>query len=82
MGLMDYDEKQTALQAIQGRYRGCSNCGTQGGTLGGIVGLQIMEKAIPSGIAAGNQILPVIPLTCSQCGSVIFFQAKQFISVD
>ncbi|MFC1968275.1 hypothetical protein ACFLVX_02645 [Chloroflexota bacterium] len=82
MGLMDYGEKQAALEAIRGKYRGCSNCGTQGGNLGDVVGLQIMEKGIPSGIAPGNQILPVIPLTCAQCGSIIFFQAKEFISVD
>jgi len=79
---MDYHEKQSALDAIQNKYRGCSNCGTQGGSLGDVVGLQIMEKGIPSGIAPGNQILPVIPLTCSNCGSVILFQAKEFISVD
>ncbi len=82
MGLMSYSEQQKAISTLKTKYRGCPNCGSSGGGIGDIVGVPILERGIPSGVAAGNQLLAMLPLTCPDCGYVTFFAAKEFVELD
>src|ERR1041384_2090633 len=61
MGLMNQTEKQKFLDHLQSRYQGCPHCHVKGGGLGDVVGLPVMERGLPDGIAPGQQVQLAIP---------------------
>ncbi len=82
MGLMSYGEQQKAIESVKGKYQACTNCGAQGGTIGDIVGLSVLERGIPSGVVPGTQVVAVLPVTCRSCGHVTLFGAKEFVELE
>ena len=82
MGMMTYSDQQRAIETVKRKYRGCPNCAMQGASIGDIVGLAVLERAIPSGIAPGSQLLPVLPVICQSCGYFTFFAAKEFVELE
>ena len=82
MGLMNYSEQQKAIETLKAKHRGCPNCHSQGAEISDIVGLPVLERGIPSGIAPGNQIMSLLPVTCRVCGCVLLFGAKEFVNLD
>jgi len=83
LGVMNYEEQQKALQAVQRKYSRCPNCGIAAGAeIGDVVGLPVMERTIPSGVGLGGQVIPALPVTCKNCGHISLFSAKEFITSD
>ncbi len=82
MGLMSHSEQQKAIETLKGKYPRCSNCGMTGGNIGDILGLPVIERAIPSGVAPGTQVVAVLPVTCRSCGHMTLFGAKDFVELE
>ncbi len=81
MGLMNQSEKERFLEHLRSHYRGCPACHGQGANAVEVVSLPVLERVLPDGIGPGPQLVPVIPVVCSQCGHVALFKAADFISV-
>jgi len=79
---MSHEEQQQALEAVKRKYGRCPNCGSPDAELTDIIGLPIMERAIPSGIGLGDQVFPVLPVTCVGCKHITLFQGKEFVRRD
>ena len=80
MGLMKRSEKEQFTDHLRTHFRGCSICGGKNVDIGDVVSLPILERAVPSGIAPGTQLIPVIPVICGQCGAISTFKAAGFFS--
>ena len=79
MTIMSESEQQEAREAIGRKYRGCPNCGTSSATVGDVVALGFLDRAVPSGVALSDRFLAVLPLTCNSCGYTSSYEAREFV---
>jgi ribosomal protein S27AE len=80
MGLMSSSNRQKALNMVERNYRQCPNCGMrQPSMLDEVIGLPLLEQAIPSGVSPANRWIPVLQVQCKNCGILSFFLASEFV---
>lgn len=85
MPFLNSSQKSKVLAKLQSRPFKCPNqcsvLGTQG-EVGELIGLQLVEHGVPSGLALGNQFMPVIPVTCKTCGGIAWYSAASLVDLS
>ena len=82
MGLMSNNDMEKAVEFVKKKYLGCPNCGALRVDIHDIVGLPLLERLTPSGIAIGKQSITALPLICSSCGFITLFAAKSLMQLE
>ena len=83
MPFLDPDQKEKLLERNRPRLRGCP-CSPSGANreVGDVASAPILERGVPSGIATGNQLIPMIPVLCKNCGLIQWYSANGLVDLS
>lgn len=83
MPYLDPDQKEKLLERLRPKLRGCP-CTPYGARLevGDIAAAPILERGVPSGVATGNQFVPMIPVVCKNCGQIQWYSAIGLVDLN
>lgn len=85
MPFLNSSQKRSALAKLQSRPFKCPNqCSVFGSQaeMGEVIGLPLVEHGVPSGLALGNQFMPVIPVVCKNCGGIAWYAAATLTDLN
>ncbi len=86
MPYLSSSERDDILDRITEEWREnnttCPGCGGRGADLDDLAALPLLERAVPRGIVPGSQMIPVLPLTCHDCGTVTLLAAKRYVDFE
>jgi len=83
MPYLDPDQKEKLLERLRPKLRGCP-CSPYGARLevGDLAAAPVLERGVPSGVATGNQFVPMIPVICKNCGQIQWYSAIGLVDLN